>query len=326
MRTTTRGLVRAGATLTAVGIALGMPSVAADAQTRDRGYSSATAWKLRAENLRPRGTNPFHLPLVAGAHFVLEDDERETRREVRVLDQTEPFNIPSLGGKFDAAVVEERDFAGGDPLTTTHRYCAIDTTTGAVYTFGETTWRGEEIQSSWRAGTPDDFGIAEPGLVVPDVFVVGAKAIARGAEGGALTGAEVVAVGVAFQTPAGKFDDCVRVKEIDLDQGTETEKCYCRNVGLVSDASAGVLTEIGTPQSGAPVQAVAAAAGTGRKITDEQAADIARAAVPGQVMDIAVERKMGGKRLVVEVIAAEDMAETDVIIDMETGAVLGIEK
>ena len=63
-----------------------------------------------------------------------------------------------------------------------------------------------------------------------------------------------------------------------------------------------------------------------RKINDAQAAEIALAAVPGEVMDIAIERKMGDKRIVVEVIAAADMVETDVIIDMVTGKVLGTEK
>src|SRR5262245_23709550 len=62
-----------------------------------------------------------------------------------------------------------------------------------------------------------------------------------------------------------------------------------------------------------------------RKISDEQAAEIARSTVPGEVMDIAVERKLGAKRLVVEVIADADGAEIDVIIDMESGEVLGTE-
>jgi uncharacterized membrane protein YkoI len=118
------------------------------------------------------------------------------------------------------------------------------------------------------------------------------------------------------------------MREVDLLTGTEIEKCWCRGVGLVSETPGGVLAEFGAPESGAQVEAVpaAAASGGGRRISDEQAAEIARATVPGQVMDIAIERKMGGKRIVVEVIAAEDMSETDVIIDMETGEVLSIEK
>ena len=63
-----------------------------------------------------------------------------------------------------------------------------------------------------------------------------------------------------------------------------------------------------------------------RKVSDEQAGEIARGVVAGEVMDVAVERKLGDKRLVVEVIADEDGAEVDVIIDMESGEVLGTER
>ncbi len=73
------------------------------------------------------------------------------------------------------------------------------------------------------------------------------------------------------------------------------------------------------------VQAKSAEPEPVRKVSDEQAAEIARATVQGEVMDIAVERKLGAKRLVVEVIADADGAEIDVIIDMETGEVLGTE-
>ena len=73
------------------------------------------------------------------------------------------------------------------------------------------------------------------------------------------------------------------------------------------------------------LQAKSAAPEPVRKISDEQATEIARATVQGEVMDIAVERKLGAKRLVVEVIADADGAEIDVIIDMETGEVLGTE-
>jgi uncharacterized membrane protein YkoI len=61
-----------------------------------------------------------------------------------------------------------------------------------------------------------------------------------------------------------------------------------------------------------------------RKITDEQAREIALQAMPGKYMAIKVERKMGAKRLVVEVIGAKDGKEWDVIIDMETGEVLAV--
>jgi uncharacterized membrane protein YkoI len=62
------------------------------------------------------------------------------------------------------------------------------------------------------------------------------------------------------------------------------------------------------------------------KITEEEAAKIALNAVPGEVTDVAIEKKLGANRYVVEVLAKEDGSETDVIIDMQTGKVLATEK
>jgi len=78
----------------------------------------------------------------------------------------------------------------------------------------------------------------------------------------------------------------------------------------------------------APIQAADAAptsqtATLVRKISDAQARKIASRAVEGEIIEVAVERKMGAKRIVVEVIS-EDGMENDVIIDMVTGEVLAV--
>ena len=64
----------------------------------------------------------------------------------------------------------------------------------------------------------------------------------------------------------------------------------------------------------------------GPKISEEEAVKIALKAVPGEVTGVAIEKKLGANRYVVEVLAKEDGVETDVIIDMETGEVLATEK
>ncbi len=61
------------------------------------------------------------------------------------------------------------------------------------------------------------------------------------------------------------------------------------------------------------------------RISEERAKEIALDAVPGDITHVGIERKLGAKRYVVEVLAREDGAETDVIIDMQTGEILGIE-
>ena len=61
-------------------------------------------------------------------------------------------------------------------------------------------------------------------------------------------------------------------------------------------------------------------------ISEADAAKIALKAVPGKMVETKIEKKLGAKRYVVEVIAKSDGAETDVIIEMETGKVLAVEK
>lgn len=86
------------------------------------------------------------------------------------------------------------------------------------------------------------------------------------------------------------------------------------------------LERNGTALGNVAARAPAKKAAMVRNISDEQAKKIAVETVPGEVTDIGIERKLGKKAIVVEVIAAADMSETDVIIDMETGEVLGTEK
>jgi uncharacterized membrane protein YkoI len=61
-------------------------------------------------------------------------------------------------------------------------------------------------------------------------------------------------------------------------------------------------------------------------ITEAKAKEIAAQAVKGKVIDVAIEKKLGANRYVVEVIRESDGAEVDVIIEIETGKVLAIEE
>lgn len=62
-----------------------------------------------------------------------------------------------------------------------------------------------------------------------------------------------------------------------------------------------------------------------RKISDDEAKAIAVAAVPGDAVGVQIEKKLGKESIVVEVISAQDSGEVDVIIDMVTGEVRGID-
>ena len=79
--------------------------------------------------------------------------------------------------------------------------------------------------------------------------------------------------------------------------------------------------------------AAAAAAEPGRsrqaanvaKISKEQATQAALQALPGKVTDVTIEKKRGKTVYVIEIVSEKDGAETDVLIDMTSGAVLGMD-
>lgn len=63
-----------------------------------------------------------------------------------------------------------------------------------------------------------------------------------------------------------------------------------------------------------------------KSISEDDAKQIAEKAVPGKAIDVAIEKKRGANRFVVEVAPTAGGKEVDVIIDMANGKVLGIEK
>jgi uncharacterized membrane protein YkoI len=62
------------------------------------------------------------------------------------------------------------------------------------------------------------------------------------------------------------------------------------------------------------------------KITMDQASQIALQEVPGKVTDVTIEKKRGRNVYVVEVVAEKDSAEVDVLVDLESGKVIGTER
>ena len=65
---------------------------------------------------------------------------------------------------------------------------------------------------------------------------------------------------------------------------------------------------------------------TSAKVSRDQATQIALQALPGKVTDVTVERKRGKVVYVIEIVAQKDGAETDVLIDMQSGAIIGMDR
>jgi uncharacterized membrane protein YkoI len=258
------------------------------------------------------------------------------RTEVRVLEETERFDVPGIG-KFECAIVEEDEYCDGVYQQQIRKWLCIDRTTGSMYTMGEVHWDIDQMgrkvfDGGWRVGEPDKNGMAEPGLLMPGgPFQGGYKYGFEGHDPEAYSYAENMEEGIALETPAGKFKDCVKVRVHSLTNPADmTDKWYFKGVGLIKDTSQGVLvasdalphtdmSSFGKRQR-EPQKPVAAPVA---KITKAQATEIALKVIPGEARSIQIEKR--GKRTVyaVEIIGKKDGIEWDVFVDIETGEVVG---
>lgn len=88
----------------------------------------------------------------------------------------------------------------------------------------------------------------------------------------------------------------------------------CCTVGAASAAESG---------RSSMTQVAQAAVG---KVSREQATQAALQALPGKVTDVTIEKKRGKTVYVIEIVADKDGAETDVLVDMDSGKVLGMDR
>ena len=62
------------------------------------------------------------------------------------------------------------------------------------------------------------------------------------------------------------------------------------------------------------------------RISKDQAVENALKVLPGKVTDVTMERKRGKMVWVIEIVADKDGAENDVLVDMNSGVILGVER
>jgi hypothetical protein len=309
--------------------------------TRAEDYSAARDWFIRAENLVPHGRNPYFFPIVPGHRHIFERPDHpdgQYRRETVVLDEMEAFDVPDIG-QFNAAVVQDEEYVDGVLEKRTRTWVVIDRTNNNVFSVGEVEWEIDEgkqvLAGLWRVGEPSGRGIAEPGLLMPGTFLLGARYIFDGSEGDTASGAENMEAGIAVTAPAGSFQNCVRVRVQNLrDHRDIVDRVHCPEVGVVSDTSEGQLVASAALPAGHPGADVS---GFGHflrnpvvhappepKLTAEQAREVALRALEGRAMAVAIERKRGKYVYTVEVITPEGQ-ERDVFVDIESGEVVGTE-
>ena len=177
------------------------------------------------------GANPFFI-LEPGYVLVLEgkEDGKEVRLTITVLDETKKVT------GVETRVVEEREEEGGQVIEISRNYFAISKKTSSVYYFGEDVdiYKDGKVvnhESSWLAGEKE----ARFGLMMPGTPLLGARYFQEVAPKVAMDRAEIVDLSVTLETPAGKFENCLKMEETTpLEKGKEY-KIYARGIGLVQD-------------------------------------------------------------------------------------------
>lgn len=194
-------------------------------------------------------THP-HMPFSPGAVLVYSGSEggAPVVSVVRHLPETREFAWQ--GGTVACRVVETVGFERGRP-SGHERVFLAQSGDGAVWSFGEvedadpTDDGGDDAHepSGWivgeaAPGDPDGLVTgAQPSMLLPAALAAGDAWTSEDAGPFFERTSRVVATGRRLRVPAARADDCVRVRDTDLSDGTSETKWYARGIGLVQERS-----------------------------------------------------------------------------------------
>lgn len=191
------------------------------------------SFNLEDCELASLGTNDYFY-LEPGYKLTLEgqEDGENTQLIVTVLNETK------IVSGIETRIVEERESEDGELIEISRNYFAICTETNDIFYFGEGVdiYEGGEVvghEGAWIAGEDD----ARPGMIIPAKPTVGLKYYQEVAPGVAEDRAEIISLNEVVDTPAGHFEDVLKVEETNLLESGEKEyKFHALGIGLIQDA------------------------------------------------------------------------------------------
>jgi len=200
------------------------------AQTRradDRSWISE--FQVDKSDLTTIGRNPYFI-LEPGYALTLEQGTERLR--ITVLDETRVID------GVETRIVEERETKNDQLVEISRNYFSISRRTNDVYYFGEevdiyAAGRIVSHEGAWQAGTNG----ARFGLMMPGSPVMGQRFYQEFAPRVAMDRGEVVGLSGNLKTPAGNFNQVLKIIETNpLERGSEA-KYYASGVGLLQDGS-----------------------------------------------------------------------------------------
>ena len=208
------------------------------------------------EDTAPSPGNPL-FPIVAGHQSILEGEDKDGALLLQITtcfddgsncttnDGSHVPGVFTVALGIDARVIEEREWEDGELVEISHNYFARCEENNAIFYLGEAV---EDIEDgavvgndgAWEAGVDD----AMPGVVMPGLFLLGARYFQEHAPGVAADRGENAEMNleVELELPGegvAVLEDCVLVFETsELASSDRSTKIYCPDVGLVVDDAA----------------------------------------------------------------------------------------
>jgi len=180
------------------------------------------------------GRNRFFI-LEPGYKLVLESQSEKVI--ITVTDKTRKI------GDIETRVIEEYEEQDGVLKEISRNFFAICKEHGDVFYFGEEVddyEDGKVVRHSgaWRADEKN----SKAGIIMPGTILLGARHYQEIAPN-AMDRAEIIADDVTLTTPAGTFENCIKVEETSgLDAKDKCYKIYAPGIGMIQDEDM-VLTE-----------------------------------------------------------------------------------
>ncbi len=205
------------------------------------GASAITAGEMRftdsfdidRADLASSGRNRYFV-LEPGYQLVLEGKEKG---KAVVLTITILNDTKTVDG-VETRVVEEKETANGQLVEVSRNYFAISKKTSDVFYFGEDVdihKNGKVVdhEGAWLSGVNG----ARFGLMMPGTPLLGARYQQEVAPKVAMDRAQIVSLADALQTPAGRFEKCLKTEETSLLESGKAYKLYSPNIGLICDGN-----------------------------------------------------------------------------------------
>jgi len=265
--------------------------------------------------------NNKYFTLIPKTKYIYEKQTEEGLERIEVYVTQETKDILGV----ETRVVWDRVWLNDELIEDTKDWYAQDKD-GNVWYFGE---ESKEIidnkiisyEGSWEAGVNG----AKPGIIMKANPKVNEFYRQEYYKGIAEDFGKVLSLKETVVIPYGTFTSCIKTQDYTpLEPQVKEYKYYCPEIGnVVLEVEEEERVELVKIEHNSEPQPEIKEEKLETKITEEEAKEIALKKVSGKITDIEIEKKFGKIAYVVEIDA--DGIETDVIIDINTGEVLGIE-